>query len=367
MKILHISDLHLGKRVHGFSMEEEQAHMLKQVLAIISDHQVEMLLISGDIYDRSVPSESATHMLDSFLEQLVEQNIVVCMISGNHDSAMRLQYGSSFFERSQIYISSVYDGNIEQVHYHNVDLFLIPFIKPVMVRPFFPDREIVTYEDAMKAVLSTITFDPKTFHIALVHQFISGSKTCDSEQKNIGGLDEIPASLFEEFDYVALGHLHSYQRVAENMVYCGTLLKYSVDEIKQEKRAVLLTIDDTIHVETIPFSPLHDLVEIKGTYMELTERSFYKDLDREDYYSIVLLDEYDVVNAQAKLQVIYPKILKLSYENRKRYEKHSDEWIGSIEVIDPMTMINSFYKEQNGQDLSSFQKQWILDHWEDEQ
>lgn len=256
MKILHISDLHLGKRVHGFSMEEEQAHMLKQVLAIISDHQVEMLLISGDIYDRSVPSESATHMLDSFLEQLVEQNIVVCMISGNHDSAMRLQYGSSFFEHSQIYISSVYDGNIEQVHYHNVDLFLIPFIKPVMVRPFFPDREIVTYEDAMKAVLSTIAFDPKTFHIALVHQFISGSKTCDSEQKNIGGLDEIPASLFEKFDYVALGHLHSYQRVAENMVYCGTLLKYSVDEIKQEKCAVLLTIDDTIHVETIPFSPL---------------------------------------------------------------------------------------------------------------
>ena len=365
MKMMHISDLHLGKTVHGFSMLEEQADMLDQIVERVEKNEIEVLLVSGDIYDRSVPPESAVLLLNSFLNRLSGLHVEVFMVGGNHDSAIRLQFGSEFFEQAGIHIVSVYDGTIASCRYKNADIYMIPFLKPSIVRPYFPEEEIRTYEEAMRCVLSTIRLDPQTVHIALVHQFIAGSKTCESETKSVGGIDQISAGLFDMFDYVALGHLHSYQSVREHMVYSGTLLKYSVDEISQHKYWVLLDVNDTVCWHTEAFVPLHDLVELKGSYEQLTRRSTYASLDPADYYSIVLTDEYDVVNAQAKLQTIYPKILKLTYANRKTEAKEAGTSVKRIEQTDPLDLINAFYKSQNGKDLSAVQKQYLIDEWEE--
>ncbi|WP_290172294.1 exonuclease SbcCD subunit D [uncultured Dubosiella sp.] len=363
MRLLHLSDLHLGKRVHGFSIEEEQADMLGQIVRFVQEQAIDAVLIAGDVYDRAVPSEAAMVLLDRFLNTLASRSVPVYMISGNHDSAIRLQYGAALFAHAGIQIASTLQETVQTTRLGDVELVMIPFLKPAMVRPLFPDRTIETYADAMDAVLSTFKLEPGCKHIALVHQFIAGSKTCDSEQKSIGGLDEIPAETFKDFDYVALGHLHSFQKPAANMAYCGTLLKYSADEIRQRKRFVVLDVGETIQMETHDFHPLRDLVEIKGTYMELTDRSFYETLDLSNYYSIVLLDDHDIVNAHAKLQTIYPKILKLTYANRPA--PTGDCAPAAVEKLDPLTVIDAFYQSQNGRPVSEAQKRWIVGHWEE--
>ena len=364
MKILHISDLHIGKRVHGFSMIEDQQYILKQVLHEIVQRNIDVVMIAGDVYDQSIPSEQAVVLLDWFLNELVQLHVQVCMISGNHDSNIRLGFGSGLFETQNVFIESGYHGKIECVEKENVCIYMIPFIKPAMVQPYFEEK-IDTYQKAMGCVLSTIQLDSNKFNIVMVHQFIVGSSTCESEEVSVGGLDQISAEIFSDFDYVALGHLHSFQRAGNNGWYCGTLLKYSTDEIKQKKRMIVLDVQDSIQMEEVFLHPLRDIVEIKGTYMELTDASYYHFLNREDYYSIVLTDENDVPNAFNKLQVIYPNIMKLSYENQRTKEQSIIQKIQGIQEKNPIELIENFYKLQNNLEMNEEQKEMVQSIWEE--
>ena len=363
MKILHISDLHIGKRVHGFSMIEDQRHIFEQVLQQIDERKIEVVLIAGDVYDQSIPPEQAVELLDWFLKELVKRQLLICMISGNHDSNTRLGFGADLFEAQNIYIESGYHGQIKWIEKDNVRVYMIPFIKPAMVQPYFEEK-VDSYQKAMECVLSNVELDSDYINIAMAHQFIVGSKTCDSEEVSVGGLDQISADVFSEFDYVALGHLHSPQRVAKNALYSGTLLKYSTDEIKQKKRLVILDVSDHIEIEEVELHPLRDLVEIRGDYMDLVNASYYRSLNREDYYSIVLTDENDVPNAFNKLQIIYPYIMRLSYDNCRTKEQAVIQKIQGIERKDPITLIEDFYKMQNNTEMNEEQKEMVQSIWE---
>ena len=364
MKILHISDLHIGKRVHGFSMIEDQKYILNQVLYTIDEKNIDTVLIAGDVYDQSIPPEQAVEVLNHFIDALVKRNVRVCMISGNHDSYVRLGFGANVFAEKNIFIESGYHGNVPFVEQDQVRIYMIPFIKPAMVQPFFAEK-IDSYQKAMECVLSTVELDPAYINIVMAHQFIVGSSTCDSEEVSVGGLDQISADVFAKFDYVALGHLHSFQRAGKNGYYCGTLLKYSVDEIQQKKRMIVLDVKDTIQMEEVSLHPLRDIVEIKGTYMELTNASFYQKLNRQDYYSIVLTDENDVPNAFAKLQVIYPNSMKLVYENKRTKEQTQFKMVEDIKKKDPMALIEDFYSMQNNAEMNETQREMVQSIWEE--
>ena len=364
MKILHISDLHIGKRVHGFSMIEDQKYILKQVLQQIDASKIEVVLIAGDVYDQSIPPEQAVVLLDWFLNELVQRHIQVLMISGNHDSNIRLGFGSALFESQNIYIESGYQGSVKWMERDNVRIYMIPFLKPAMVQPYF-EAKIDSYQKAMECVLSSIELDPNYINIAMAHQFIVGSKTCESEEVSVGGLDQISADVFSEFDYVALGHLHSPQRVAKNALYSGTLLKYSTDEIKQKKRLIILDVNDHIEIEEVELHPLRDIVEIRGEYMDLVNASYYRSLNREDYYSVVLTDENDVPNAFNKLQIIYPNIMQLLYDNRRTKEQAVIQKIQGIQKKNPMTLIEDFYRLQNNMEMNEEQKEMVQSIWEE--
>ena len=364
MKILHISDLHIGKRVHGFSMIEDQRYILEQVLKEIDHRNIELVMIAGDVYDQSIPPEQAVLLLDWFLNELVTRKVQVCMISGNHDSNIRLGFGSGLFESQNVYIESGYHGSVEWIERENVRIYMIPFIKPAMVQPYFEEK-IDTYQKAMECVLSKVELDPEKINIVMAHQFIVGSSTCDSEEVSVGGVDQISADVFADFDYVALGHLHSFQKAGKNGRYCGTLLKYSTDEIKQKKRMLVLDVTDSIELEEVELHPLRDVVEIRGEYMDLVNASYYRSLNRDDYYSVVLTDENDVPNAFNKLQVIYPNVMRLTYDNRRTKEQAVIQKIEGIQKKNPITLIEDFYMLQNNAEMNDEQKEMVQSIWEE--
>ena len=365
MKILHISDLHIGKRVHGFSMIEDQKYILNQILDIIDEKQIGLVMMAGDIYDQSIPCEQAVVLFDWFINELVMRKVKSCIISGNHDSNIRLGFGAKVFESQGVYIESGYHGQIECVKEGNVCIHMIPFVKPAMVQPFFKEQKVDSYQKAMECLLSNVELEDGYIHIAMVHQFIVGAKTCESEEVSVGGLDQISADVFADFDYVALGHLHSFQHMGKNGWYCGTMLKYSVDEIQQQKKVIVLDVSDHIEMEEVSLHPMRDLVEIRGDYMELTNRMFYEDLNKDDYYSVVLTDENDVPNAFVKLQMIYPNIMKLAYDNQRTKEQKTLERISGIEEKNPLDLIEEFYKLQNNADMNEEQKKMAELLWEE--
>lgn len=366
MKILHISDLHIGKKVHGFSMLPDQKYILEEVLQFIKKENIHLLLIAGDIYDQSIPSEAAIQLLDWFLNHLAAEKVKVCIISGNHDSNIRLGFGSNLLQSQNIFIESVYTGKVVCHSFEDVDVYMVPFVKPALVQPYFEDEKIDSYQKMMEKILSTITLDASKTNILMVHQFITGAKICESEESNVGGLDQISAETFKNFDYVALGHLHSPQTMGKNIWYCGTLLKYSVDEIFQNKSMLLLnTKGHEVTVEKIPLHPQRDFIEIRGNYMELTDRKYYEKLDTKSYIHVVLQDENDVPNAFARLQSIYPNIVKLSYDNARTQKESEIETIDKIEQRNPLDLIEKFYEMQNNSKMNERQKRIVENLWEE--
>ena len=271
MKFMHLSDLHLGKRVHEYSMIEDQEYILNQIVQIAADEKVDAVFIAGDIYDKTFPPVEAVTLLDQFLWALAEKEISVWIISGNHDSAERLSFGSRLMEKNEIHIAPVYNGELHTVtmedEYGPIDISLLPFIKPAQVKRFFPEEEIHTYTDALQTALQGDA--PRNRRrILITHQFVTGASRCESEEPVVGGLDNVDASVFNGFDYVALGHIHSPQNVGrETLRYCGTPLKYSFSEVHQEKSVTIVTMKEKgcISLKTIPLRPLRDLKEIKGT------------------------------------------------------------------------------------------------------
>lgn len=366
MKLIHMSDLHLGKRLHEFSLLEDQEYILTQALELIQKEQAELVLLAGDIYDKSIPSGEAMQLFDGFLTKLANMGVTVIAISGNHDSPERVAYGGNLFRRHGVHMSPVFQGDLKPVVVEDahgpVHIYSLPFVKPPVVRKAYPDREITTYQQAVKTVVDEIPLQPEVRNILISHQFVTGAVTCDSEDLSVGGVDNVDAEVFQSFDYVALGHLHSPQSIGRDSIrYCGSPLKYSVSESSHTKSLTVVHLGPkgTMEITNVPLKPLRDLRKIKGTYMELTARENYKDSNLEDYVHATLTDEQDVMDAMAKLRTIYPNIISLEYENTRT---RSHQQVGAPEEVEsksPLVLFEDFYQVQNNQPMNQEQRAFV--------
>ena len=368
MKFLHLSDLHLGKLVHEFSMLEDQEYILKVILNITDDERPQAVLLSGDVFDRSVAPTEALRLFDDFLDRLVRRNIEAFIISGNHDSADRLAFGSRLMDKSGIHISRVYDGQIAPYaltdEFGELNVFLLPFLKPVQVKRLFPEAEISTWTEAVRTVIDQLTIDDSKRNVLLAHQFVTGGTTCESEEINVGGADNIDAEIFASFDYVALGHLHGAQSIGrETLRYCGTPLKYSFSEANHKKSATVVEFGEkgSISIREIPLVPKRDMREIRGKYLDVTSRDFYQTLDTDDYYRITLTDEDDQPDAIRKLRVIYPNLMRLDYDNKRTQTEGAVTGIADVSQYAPIQLFDLLYEEQNGRPISDIQRNFLND------
>ena len=364
MKFVHLSDLHLGKRVNGFSMQEDQAHILAQILDIVKAERPDGVLIAGDVYDKPVPPAEAVALLDGFLVELSALGTEVFLISGNHDSPERLAFGGRLMEGSGVHVAPVYSGavapfTLEDAH-GPVRLYLLPFVKPVHVRRFFPEADISSYTDAVAAAVEAMEIDPGVRNVLVTHQFVTGAQRCESEEVSVGGTDSVDGAVFDRFDYVALGHLHGPQSVGRETVrYCGTPLKYSFSEARQHKSVTVVELGakGETAVRTIPLTPLRDMAEARGTYDALTLRDFYAGTAlRDSYLHITLTDEEDVPDAMGRLRVIYPYLMRLDYDNRRTRADALTELEETAERRSPMELLEEFYEKQNGQPMGGEQR-----------
>lgn len=412
MKLLHLADLHIGKRVNEFSMIEDQTYILTKIMNIIVEEKPQGIILAGDIYDKSVPSAEAVQLFDDFLVRLSKHQLKVFVISGNHDSPERIAFGSQLMESSGVYMSPVYDGNIKPIilsdQGETIEIYMLPFIKPAHVRRYFPDAEINSYSDALKVALASINKTDKiqgtnisynaqgiegvNIRILITHQFVTGASRCESEDISVGGSDNVEATVFDGFDYVALGHIHRPQSVVrETIRYCGTPLKYSFSEANHKKSITVIEtgmdeknqIQTTqiqmnqiqtnqkqkIQIRTIPLIPKRDMREIKGTYMEVTQKSFYEGTNLDDYIRVTLTDEEDIPAAINKLRIIYPNIMKLDYDNKRTKSNGYVEVTEYIEHKTPTQLFSELFEKQNNQEMTKeqldFTNHLIEKIWED--
>ena len=373
MKIMHLSDLHLGKRVNEFSMLEDQIYILNEIINIIDEQKPKVIILAGDIYDKPIPPADAVELFDDFLYKLSKRNLYVFIISGNHDSPERIAFGSRLFDRSGIYLSPVYKGKISPIciddKYGKVNFYMLPFIKPVHVRRFFPDAEIYTYTDVLSTVISDMHIDTAQKNILITHQFVTGSSRTESEDISVGGSDNVDADIFKGFDYVALGHIHRSQCCGSEYIrYCGTPLKYSFSESKDTKSITVIDIKEkgNIELDFIPLTPLRDMVEIKGSYNELMLKSFYENTSlTDDYVHITLTDEEDIPDVITKLRVVYKNIMKLDYDNQRTRSNSEINLINDMESKSPLELFDIFYESRNGQPLNNEQREFMENIIED--
>lgn len=381
MKFIHLSDLHLGKRVNEFSMIEDQAYILKKILGIIQEEKPDAVLIAGDVYDKSVPSVEAVGLFDDFLKQLSRQRVQVFVISGNHDSPERLSFAAELIEASGIHIAPVYQGKVHPVSledaYGKVNIYMLPFIKPAHVRAVFGEERVDSYTEAVRVAISHMDIGQEQKmqrNILITHQFVTGAVRSESEEISVGGSDNVDASVFDDFDYVALGHIHGPQSVGrESIRYCGTPLKYSFSEAKHRKSVTVLELREkgNLKIRTVDLVPLRDMRELKGTYEELTSRKNYEGTALEDYIHITLTDEEDVLDVVGKLRVIYPNLMKLDYDNRRTRENREITGGEEVETRTPMELILDFYEMQNNQSMHTKQEELVSELmeniWEDKE
>jgi len=367
MKFLHLADLHLGKRVNGFSMLEDQAHILRQILAILDDEQPDGVLIAGDVYDKSVPSVEAVELLDGFLTELRARGVPVLLISGNHDSPERLAFGGRVMDSCGIHISPVYDGALTPVTLQDafgpVHVWLLPFVKPAHVRRWFPDADIESYTDAVAEAIAHMDIDTAARNVLVTHQFVTGGTRSGSEELSVGGTDNVDSGVFAPFDYVALGHLHGAQHIGrETIRYAGSPLKYSFSEARQHKSVTVVTLGEKgdVQVRTVALTPLRELREIRGSYDELTARSFYEHTTyRSDYLHLILTDEQDVFDAMSRLRTIYPYLMTLDYDNARTRAAGGMSVPAETERRTPLELFEALYQRQNHQPMSEVQREYI--------
>ena len=365
MKLIHLSDLHLGKRVNEFSMLEDQAYILSKIIEIIDAERPEVLILAGDIYDKSVPSAEAVGLFDDFLYRLSQRKLQVFAISGNHDSAERMAFAARLIDGSGVHLSPVYDGHIEPVRLEDehgaVNFYMLPFVKPLHVRAAFPEAEIASYTDALRLAVTTLGMDKAERNVLIAHQFVTGASRSDSEDVSVGGLDNVDSEVFDGIDYVALGHIHRAQCCGrESIRYCGTPLKYSFSEIGHEKSlsVVELGAKGELEIRTVPLVPRRDMREIRGRYMELTARSFYEGTATDDYLHVILTDEEDIPDGIGKLRSIYPNIMKLDYDNTRTRSGFAAMCEADTVSKSPFELFAELYEAQNGQPMSEEQAEF---------
>ena len=411
MKLIHLSDLHLGKRIYGFSMIEDQNYILKRILNIIDAEHPDAVLIAGDIYDKPIPPAEAVELFDDFIVRLAKRHLQVFIISGNHDSPERLSFANRLIDSSGIHFSPVYDGSVKHIsledEYGIVNIYMLPFIKPVHVRRFFPEEDIGTWTDAVRTALHHLQPEaagaqaeasqsaterrdeqPRTAwqeeagqqsageqqpagepaagsarNVLVAHQFVTGAERSESEEISVGGADNVDASAFDGWDYVALGHIHGPQRIGTDAIrYSGTPLKYSFSEAKHQKSVSVVELKEkgNLSVRCVPLIPLRDMAEIRGSYMEITARSFYADTSlQEDYVHVILTDEEDIPDAMTKLRVIYRNLMKLDYDNTRTRSITQIEGAAAVEQKSPLELFAEFYEQQNGAPMSDEQSAFV--------
>ena len=370
MRLMHLADLHIGKKVNGYSMIEDQEYVLQQVLDVVKEEQVDGVIIAGDVYDKSVPAGEAVQLFDWFLTSLNDLQIPVYMVSGNHDSGQRLSFGASMMKKTGIYMESIYDGNLTPIVLEDawgpLFLYLLPFVKPVDVRNALGRLDdtvdcdaIKTYDDAVAAVLDRTHVDTNVRNLLVAHQFVTGATRCDSEDLSVGGIDHVSASLFDAFDYVALGHIHGPQSMTRKEVrYAGTLLKYSMSECNHNKSITIVDCGakGNVDVKMIPVKPLRDMRVIRGDYETLMSPAFYGKEKRDDYLKVVLTDHHDIPEAMGRLSSVYSQIMVLEYERLKKEMYASDVERVVQEVKQPGEYLAEFYEGLNGEPMSVYQE-----------
>ena len=363
MKFIHLSDLHLGKRVNDYSMLDDQKYILNSILGIINEQKPDGVIIAGDVYDKSVPSAEAVALFDDFLVKLAKRRLEVFVISGNHDSPERIAFGSRIMQQSGIHMSPVYDGDIKPVtltdSFGKLNVYMLPFIRPADVRRYFEDEEIVSYTDAVRCAVKHMDINTDERNIIVAHQFVTGASRSDSETISVGGTDNVDAVVFDGFDYVALGHIHSPQNCGSpNVRYCGTPLKYSFSEAKDTKSVTVVEFLEkgNVSFSTAELVPLHDLVEIKGTYSEVTAKPFYENTSwTEDYMHIILTDEEEIPYATGKLRTIYHNLMKLDYDNKRTRSNNIISISDDTKAKSPFEWFSELYELQNDQPMSKEQ------------
>lgn len=373
MKLFHLSDLHLGKRLNEYSLLEDQRYILmNECLRLIDEKKPEIIILAGDIFDKSIASVEAIELLEEFLERLVERKKKIIIIPGNHDSAQRLSFCSAFMKKDGIYNARPYEGKIEKIsfedEYGEVNFYLLPFVKPANVRAYFEDESIDSYNEAIRLIIEKEDIDTEKRNVLVTHQFITGSIRTMSEEISVGGTDNIDAANFKDFDYVALGHIHKAQNIsneADKIIrYCGTLLKYSFSEADDCKTLSLVNLGKKgeISIEELPIKPLRDLRIIKAQFEDILKAEVYNE---DDYVEIILTDELEVPKALPILRKIYPNIMKLSYDNTRTRNALAEEGIKNTENLSPSEIFKKFYKEQNAMDINEEQEKILNEIIED--
>ncbi len=370
MRLIHLSDLHLGKRVNDFPMIEDQRFILERILEIIDEEKPQAVLIAGDVYDKPLPPAEAVRLFDDFISRLSETDTEVFIISGNHDSAERLSFGSQIMDRQGIHFAGGYDGSTHcfslDDEYGRVNFYMLPFIKPVHVRQAFIDdekaSEIASYTDALGFAIDKMEVDTEERNVLIAHQFCTDALRSESEEISVGGIDNVDTSVFKPFDYTALGHLHGPQPAGtERIRYCGSPLKYSFSEKDQIKSVTVVDLGEkkdgicNVLLRTTELVPVRDMREMKGSFDELTNINYYKLIEKEDYMRIILTDEEDVIGALGSLRAIYPNIMRLEYDNTRTRAAAIVPDAEGNDGRTPLEIFNNLYEIQNGKPMDEEQ------------
>lgn len=369
MKFIHLSDLHLGIRVNEFSMLEDQKYILERITGIIDREKPDGIIIAGDIYDKTVPPAEAVAMFDEFISGIAYRKIQTFIISGNHDSAERVSFGSRIMDTSGIHFSPVYNGRVSPVvmedEFGRVNVYMLPFLRPLAVRACFPDEDTDSFSSAVETAVKHLDINVSERNILVTHQFVTGALRSDSEDISVGGTDNVSADIFSEFDYTALGHIHRPQNIgSERIRYCGTPLKYSFSEAGHKKSVTIAELGEkgTLSVRTEELIPLRDMVELKGSYEELMSKSFYEGTGhREDYVHVTLTDENDVPDAVSKLRMVYRNLMKIDYDNSRTRRQNIISGAAEVREIDPVKLFGEFFEAQNNIPMSAEQAAFAAD------
>lgn len=384
MRFLHLSDLHLGKMLHRYSLQEEQTEILERIRQIARAEKPDAVLIAGDVYDRGVPPVYAMQQLDAFLNGLLDAVPAVCMISGNHDSAERVGFLSGALKKSGLHVSPAYRGVVEPVTLTDadgpVDIWMLPFVKAATVRACFPDEEIADTNAAVACAIRHMPIDPSRRNVLIAHQFVCGASASGSEESLeftrdivVGGSDLVEARHFAPFDYTALGHLHQAQNVGSPRIrYCGTPLAYAYAEMRSEKSVTLVELsgDRAVQIRTIPLPAPRNLQEVYGTFEEVTAEAYLRARDRDAYTHVILTDEQPIPDVMARLRQAYPRITHLDWDNSRTRSQEDFSIPADQGRHTPMSLFEEFFQRMGGGSLSqeqeAYMEQAIRSIWEDQ-
>jgi exonuclease SbcD len=360
MKFIHTGDWHLGKLVHGIYMTEQQRAILDQFIELVAEEQPDAVIIAGDLYDRSVPPTDAVELLDEVLFKInVELNTPIVAIAGNHDSAERLSFGSSWYRHSHFYLTGKLEREARPIEINGVHFHLVPYAEPGFVRHMLGDRSIHTHQDAMKAVIGRIeeTMSHDVPNVLVGHAFVLGGETCDSERTlSVGGSGCVGGELFAPFSYTALGHLHSPDAIRHDKIkYSGSLMKYSFSEAKQRKAVSIIEMDSSgrFSARQRSLQPRQDMREVEGFLEQLLDPQFHTKQKTDDFLKVTLLDDGALIDPIGKLRQVYPNVLHLERKIEAVDQKNLQHFSsGKDEKKSELELFEQFYQEMTTADFT---------------